>query len=455
MSNAVKYSAVAVPHTIKCGNIVIGNENVDYGPTSSTGFYSGIDPPDSGYTIYFVDESNKINARCTSNDNELLLIGKEYGGSSIQTITDAITYFATGSTGTTIVNTNYPPIITDGLVLYCDAQIVLSYPKLGNIWKDISSNKKTGIFTTGYTFNQKYFNFNGFDQVAYGYSQILSNTTTGCTLEIIANIYQSAYYGILFYVGNSSYNHNQPYIMLGTLTSPDRFIFSTNKTSGGSRLVHLVSTSLTSYQNRWCHYVGTMGNGILTLYINGEYVSEYTLPENYYTELYNENTYIGGSTYSASHLSETNCGVGECRIYNKPLQFSEIQQNYAASISKYYIEMISNGNFETATGWTLTDGVTISGGTLNFLPSTSVFVYNTSGETMEIGKNYYIVFTILEIVGGIGYIKAACGGWGIGSEFTTTGTKSQIITITNASGVFSFYGSLNVKIDNVSVKEIL
>jgi uncharacterized delta-60 repeat protein len=41
------------------------------GPTSTTGFYSGIDAPDGGYTVYQIGGPNGLNARVASNTDEL------------------------------------------------------------------------------------------------------------------------------------------------------------------------------------------------------------------------------------------------------------------------------------------------------------------------------------------------------------------------------------------------
>ena len=142
---AVKYSTTQVSGSIKSNNIVIGNDNVAYGPTSQTGFYAGITPPASGYTIYSVNSVTHIpTAVVANNDTELIYFAKSFGGSNISTTSDAINYFLTGSTGTTIANMNFPNISTSGLTLCVDGDLTLSYPKSGVIWHDLSINKYDG-----------------------------------------------------------------------------------------------------------------------------------------------------------------------------------------------------------------------------------------------------------------------------------------------------------------------
>ena len=137
----VKYSTSPVNNTIKTNNIVFGNDTVEYGPTSSSGFWNGITPPSSGYTIYTVSESRQEpSIVCPANDTEAIYFARSFGGTNINTIEDALLYLTTGSTNTTVVNMSYPNIVTDGLIIYLDGGLVSSYPKIGDIIYDLSGN---------------------------------------------------------------------------------------------------------------------------------------------------------------------------------------------------------------------------------------------------------------------------------------------------------------------------
>lgn len=366
MSNAVKYSAVAVPYTIKCGNIVIGNENVDYGPTSSTGFYSGIDPPDSGYTIYFVGESNQINARCANDDNELLLIGKEYGGSNVQTITDAITYFATGSTGTTIVNTNYPPIINSGLTLNLFAGFIASYPKMGNIWRDLSGygnncslinnavwnpadggkimldgiNQRIQVTAAGVNLNgfehQIHWDLNWtiecwmythtFDALPQTYKQIYGSYN-GCNYTN----YPAAMQGIFFFNTTTS-----PYIWVSFATPsptgcPPDFTWSTGEV--GSMIIGL--------QNRWSHFTFVSEDATYyKIYVDGVQTGgTKTFDWKNNSTRINTCDRPGGNSYGfggdPQGTSNHEVDFSQCRIYNRALSAAEILQNYNNTKSRF------------------------------------------------------------------------------------------------------------------------
>jgi hypothetical protein len=225
-------------------------------------------------------------------------------------------------------------IVTDGLVLALDASDRNSYPGTGATWYNLVGNT-TGTLTNGPTFssdNGGTLVFDGTDDIVIGYNNILPNTST-CTLEMVVNINTISTYGQLFYIGNSSFNHNIPYVCFCTLITPNRFCFSTNKTAGGSRLVHLVSTSNFT-TGSWHHCVGTMGDGLLKMYIDNVYIGSYTLPVDYVADLAGYSTYIGGGL-STGFVTDVNCRIGLARSYNRVLTATEIQQNYNAQKSRF------------------------------------------------------------------------------------------------------------------------
>ena len=70
-----KYSTTATPYTIKVNNMVFGSENVGYG----SGFWNGIDPPISGYTIYYYTSGmTQPSIVCAQNDTDLIYWAKVY-----------------------------------------------------------------------------------------------------------------------------------------------------------------------------------------------------------------------------------------------------------------------------------------------------------------------------------------------------------------------------------------
>ena len=93
MPNVIKSATTISTGTIKKNNFVIGvNTTVGYGPTSITSFWNGIVPPYSGYTVYEQKSCQGPSIRTASDDSELITIAKQYGGTNINTVNDALSY---------------------------------------------------------------------------------------------------------------------------------------------------------------------------------------------------------------------------------------------------------------------------------------------------------------------------------------------------------------------------
>jgi len=108
----VKCSTTTVPNSIKIDNLVFGSEPVSYGPTSSTGFYNGIDPPISGYTIYYATSGMTVpSIVVANNDTELIYWSKAYGGDTTNLLYDnGVINWSIGNLGSVVATT---PIIAN------------------------------------------------------------------------------------------------------------------------------------------------------------------------------------------------------------------------------------------------------------------------------------------------------------------------------------------------------
>lgn len=71
MANAIKYNVSAETLALKKGNFWIGTGDVGKGPTSSTGFYNGLEPPAGGFTIYLNKASGGPSIYTVSNEAQL------------------------------------------------------------------------------------------------------------------------------------------------------------------------------------------------------------------------------------------------------------------------------------------------------------------------------------------------------------------------------------------------
>jgi hypothetical protein len=152
MPNAIKYSTSAQTLALKKGNFWIGTGDVGKGPTSTTDYYNGITPPSGGYTIYLNKASGGPSIYTASNDAALISLSNTIAGQTFATAAAALSWFAT-QTDKMVFNSDYPAIVTNGLVLNLDAGFTPSYPTTGTTWYDMSSSGNNGTLTNGPTFN--------------------------------------------------------------------------------------------------------------------------------------------------------------------------------------------------------------------------------------------------------------------------------------------------------------
>ena len=59
-------------NTRRKGNFLVGESTVAYGPTSSTGLYNSIIPPEGGYTLYLNKASDGPSIYVFNNNQELI-----------------------------------------------------------------------------------------------------------------------------------------------------------------------------------------------------------------------------------------------------------------------------------------------------------------------------------------------------------------------------------------------
>jgi hypothetical protein len=138
---------------LKRGNLILGVNNVEYGPTSLTGYYSGLDLPNNGYVIYETYLNGKIRMYKADNDNQFITIIKSFNP-SVVTIGDALT-FVNGNVNFFILNNNIPNIITDNLTCYLNAAIISSYAKQSSTWYDLSDNNNNGLLFNSPSYSEE------------------------------------------------------------------------------------------------------------------------------------------------------------------------------------------------------------------------------------------------------------------------------------------------------------
>jgi hypothetical protein len=289
--------------------------------------------------LYTVSESRQEPSIVVAhNDTEAIYFAKSFGGTNIVTIQDAISYLITGSTGTTIVNIDYPNIVTSGLILNLDYGFIPSYYITGNKCYDLSGNNNTSTLFN-YTYTGTSYGciiFNGI-----GASPTYANITSSPTLTNqitcehwvridTSNIVNP--YGASWISGKES-----AYRMLA-------FSGTTNSISIGwvcatvNNGWYTAGTAIGSGNfdaTKWHHFVGTYNGSYNSIYVDGNLVSSgSTISGNIVT---NGNLFqIGKVSAAASGGVVNGKGLyGISNIYNRALTLAEIQQNFNALKSRY------------------------------------------------------------------------------------------------------------------------
>jgi hypothetical protein len=311
MPNSVKYSTTTPLNSLRKGNVAIGVNDVDMGPTTSTGWYNGVTPSGNYPIIYKTTSTGDPDIFAPQSDQELYNFVIMQGGNSSNTtsIGAALAWIATQS-DLLAVNNSLPNISTDGLVLNLDASLVNSYPTTGTTWYDLSGvGANWTVPSSAYS--------SGVMNYASNQSSLSPpapwQSTTDLTIEVLykpntGGIYTGCcdtifgrYYFRFFQIGTSLYT------MIGF-----------NNGSGGSFYQH---PAITVSYDRWHHIVGARRDNRFIIWVDG--VERYNTTYGSGYALFNP-----GETWYLSTSRQTNVDFSTCRIYDKGLSDNEILQNY-------------------------------------------------------------------------------------------------------------------------------
>jgi hypothetical protein len=215
------------------------------------------------------------------------------------------------------VKQNYfgSPIVTDGLVFAVDANNIVSYPKSGTAWYNLTGSVASATLTNGPIFsntNGGIINFDGVDDYAVTSNfPSLSNWSTEMWLN--PNIYTTAQRVILD-------------VNLGIRFEISNGFFNSHFGDGvGWIYTNLPSTTQIA-PNTWFHVIVTVqSGGQAKVYVNG--VLENTINIGSGTTP-SVPLYIARFTGAGGY--EFNGKIANTRIYSKALTSSEVQQNYQA-----------------------------------------------------------------------------------------------------------------------------
>jgi hypothetical protein len=418
MGNIIKFNETRLPNSIKSGGFNVGVNNT---PTDLTGFYNGITPILSGYTIYIDKVSNGPSIYAPQNDNELVGIVNSLGG-SVSTATEALVWINSQS-NMTVVNGNYPSIVTDGLVLNLDAGFVSSYPRTGTTWTDLSGSGNTGTLINGPTFSSG----NGGSIVFDGVDDYITNIGTTSTFSFIQN---TGIFTICAWVKLNDFSSSRSIMGNNDLTGGQRgFSFIYPGTSNALRLAlsngsgtTIVMVRDNFFTNTDWVFVTAVGNGTTCqFYRNGVSFSTSGTFGTFPTG--NSARVLSVGRINNINSSYWNGNISQTSIYNRALTPQEILQNYYAGLQRFIP----------------TNGLVLSLDAQNTNTTTNI-TYDTSGNNNN--------GTLLN---GTQYISDGNGSWsfdGVDDYITNIGTTSTFSFIQN-TGIFTICAW--VKLNDFSV----
>lgn len=321
MKNYIKSGSTIYSATTRNTTFNVGVEGADdYGPTSEKGFYRGIVPPLSGYTIYVHKNTGGPSIHVANDDNQCIFFLKSFGATG-STITEVLSW-STGRTDMWVqsseitindITGNTVQLVSDGLVLKLDATDLSSYPTTGTTWYDLVGTQQnvtlynTPTFTTGST---TYFTFNGTNEYGLGSGAVLPTTGYTKSVWVYLNGYQD----------NNMVSGDGHFMYMGNNASVDKKIYCGHTNWGNYMDYPSTGTiNLNTWYNITLTFNTTDG---MKLYINGVLDSSYTTNKNAHpgSGTVNVATFIGGNLLNG-RISKVYC-------YNKSLTDSEVLQNY-------------------------------------------------------------------------------------------------------------------------------
>jgi hypothetical protein len=338
MPNVIKYSTSSVTNTIKKNNIVLGVNNIDYGPTSNTGFWMGIDAPTNGYTVYsFPNSATTPTAVVASNDSDLISVAKSFGAPNIVTAANALQYFASGNPINLVTNKQYPNIVTSGLTYLFDAGFVTSYPTAGSVWYDLSGNAYDGSLVNGPTYSASTLSFDGInDYVTLPHGITLSGANT--MLFTINGNYQNYYLSVFERnsakgAGLSTSIPRNGWVQVGYIWNGTSSSFVINGTIYSSNTGGAFPYDNPLYRPLfWAgsfNYFGSNSSPNLSFHLQNNSGG-------------NTGFLWSGFTYKAINITATagnrryfSGNTANISIYNRALSSDEVIQNYEAYMNQY------------------------------------------------------------------------------------------------------------------------
>jgi hypothetical protein len=363
----IRYTTTNVSNSVRLGNIALGVNAVNYGPSSTTGWTNAVPAPNSGYAIYYLSGTD-LRIRTAADDATLIIVAGQIMGTTYTSVSGSLAGLAAG--GYTAIYNNPPNIVTSGSVLNLNAGLVMSYPRGNTTWYDISGNSNNGTLINGPTFSTSgaivfdgtndYVLVNSNSSIPYGSSartiSIWFYTNSSTWVDNVNNLffYGAGSTGNAFGIDFSTYPFMEIYTWGGA----------------GRDLTFSTTYSQVGWKNISITYDGST---TILIYENGTFTQTLNLSSACNTTL--SSVYIGAINPSIqSWYYDGN--IAHVSIYNRSLSVSEILQNYYQGniVTSSLVMALDAGNLVSypgsGTAWTtltgsnsgtLTNGPTFSG----------------------------------------------------------------------------------------------
>ena len=395
----IKYTTTNVSNSVRLGNIALGVNAVNYGPSSTTGFTNGVSPANGGYVIYYLSGTN-IRMRTAADDSTLTTVAGQIMGTTYASTAAALSGLAAG--GYTAINVNPSNIVTSGSVLNLNAGLVMSYPKTNSVWYDISGNAINGTLINGPTFDSVgAISFDGASDKVECLLTSLLNLSSTLSLEILmypTSLNQNS--GVLCKWTSGGDTNNSYLFYLGQDATNSRYGFAIYQSNNTSRL--LLPT--TGYSiNTWTHIVCTADGSTMRIYKNG--VVDPTTQTYDGTIKTSTKKLVVGTLREEDSVYNYAGKIAFARVYNRALTQAEVTQNYY------------QGNIVTSSL-----AVALDAGNLVSYPGSGTTWYDLSGN----GKDFTLVNGVtwnpagyFTLDGIDDYISGPAGNsFGLGQEHT-------------------------------------
>jgi len=337
--------------------------NRNYGPSSKTGWYQGINNgtiDDGLYTIYYTGSTtgrtNNLNDyyRCVqySDTQDVVNFVNSQAGFSVADFPEALNWFkhdASAGNGTSgrggggsnvCVNMNYPNIPTSGLTFAVDAGHVASYPWTNPTWYDFTQSAMSGFSGTStiignFNSGSLFFNFsNAGTPQEYFTSSRQENLGQDFTVIFWAapiNVADTDTHSVYSVRSNSRSN----YVGIYDRKSSINFYFRVRDTTDGLKTRQGNTDYLSGVWAQFSYVFETNSSGTTTtsFYYN-DTLSE-TNDESYLVESWNSDIgegWVIGQLAGAKSISENYYGgLQVLLVYNRVLsatEIADIYQNY-------------------------------------------------------------------------------------------------------------------------------